>query len=486
MEKQKKQITVENTLTVKPPVVTILGHVDHGKTTLLDYIRQTKVAEKEHGGITQHIGAYQIELQGKKITFIDTPGHEAFSQMRRRGGKVADIAVLVVAADDGVMPQTKESISHIKAAQTPLIVAINKTDILGISVEKVKKQLAENGVSVEGYGGDVVAVNISARTGQGVDELLEMILLTSELIELKTNLKVALKAIVIESRLDKYRGPIATLLIKDGILKLGETIYGQTSFGKVRTMVDSNNKLVREALPSTPVEVSGLEKVPEVGDMFTTVESKAVAVEAEKKKVDLLKSMEQAPKGVINLILKADAAGSLEAIEASIYELSSEKQSINIIHKGTGDITESDVLLAVPTKSIVIGFNVEIMPSTQKLADEESVMIRRFNLIYELLDELREGIADVEHKRKVKATAVILARFETKQRQVLGVRVKSGVLEENDKITVCRNKKPIGEGKVISIKQKAEAVKSVSKGEECGIMLDTNVDFQEGDTIEAT
>src|SRR3990172_8248812 len=441
----KQQVVEKNTHASKlnvPPVVTILGHVDHGKTTLLDYIRQTKVAEKEHGGITQHIGAYQIELQGKKITFIDTPGHEAFSQMRRRGGQVADIAVLVVAADDGVMPQTKESISHIKAAQTPLIVAINKTDILGINVDKVK--------------------------------------------ELKTNLKVALKAIVIESRLDKYRGPIATLLIKDGILKLGETIYGQTSFGKVRTMVDSNNKLVREALPSTPVEVSGLEKVPEVGDMFTTVESKAVAVEAEKKKVDLLKSMEQAPKGVINLILKADAAGSLEAIEASIYELSSEKQSINIIHKGTGDITESDVLLAVPTKSIVIGFNVEIMPSTQKLAEEESVMIRRFNLIYELLDELKEGIADVEHKRKVKATAVILARFETKEKRVLGVRVKSGILEGDDQITVYRNKEPIGEGKVISIKQKAEAVKSVSKGEECGIMLDTNVDFQEGDTIEAT
>ncbi len=472
----------------RAPVVTIMGHVDHGKTTLLDYIRKTKIAEKEHGGITQHIGAYQVDYKGKRSTFIDTPGHEAFSAMRARGANVTDIAVLVVAADDGVMPQTKESIAHIKAAGVPMIVAINKMDTPGANVDRVKKGLAENDVLVEGYGGDVVSVPISAKTGEGVDELLEMIGLVADIAELKDESSQNFEGVVIESALDKFRGPVATVLVKKGSLKVGDQISTQTSNGKIRALISSDGSQQREAGVSEPVEVLGLTKVPAVGEIATLAgQGQIETVATSATKIDRLEALTKTKITEINLIIKADFAGSLEAIEASLLRLGGENHKVNIVHKETGEINESDVLLAASTKAIIIGFNVKVSKGAEKLADEDGVMIRSFNVIYELLDELKEGLDHlVESKKdKVLGKGEVVAVFDTSFGKVAGTRVIEGRLNKSDKVKLLRGEEEIVTARIKSLRHKQEEINTAKEKEECGILLDNDSKLEQGDIIVA-
>ncbi len=471
-----------------PPVVTILGHVDHGKTTLLDYIRKSHVAEKEFGDITQHIGAYQVDYKGKSITFIDTPGHEAFSQMRSRGARVTDLAILVVAADDGVMPQTKESIAHIKKAAAPLIVAINKMDLPSANVEKVKKQLAEEGVLVEGYGGDVVAVPISAKTGQGISELLEMVQLVAEISGVKKDTQGEFEGVVIESYLDRFRGPVATIIVKKGSLRVGDTVFGDSASGKIKSLIDSNGKGLRQVGVSAPVEILGLEKVPAVGDVLSKKTKERPVLDQKEKKVDWSWSIE--PKSIeIRLILKADTYGSLEAITNSIEAAEADSQEVKFIHKETGDVTENDVLLAASTKSIIIGFNVKVAGSVQKVAEEEGVNIRTYKLIYELLDELEEGLtalAAAEKKKEVLGEAKILAVFDSGEGKIAGGKITSGRINKVDNLVVRRGDKVLGETKIKSMKHKLLDINEAKEDEEFGIIFEQDIKFKEGDIIQAT
>lgn len=470
-----------------PPVVAILGHVDHGKTALLDYIRKSHVAEKEVGGITQHISAYQVEHGGKSITFIDTPGHEAFSQMRERGAKVTDLVVLVVAADDGVMPQTKESIAHIKAADVPFIVAINKIDLPSANVERVKKQLAEEDVLVEGYGGDIVAVPISARTGQGVSELLEMIHLVAEISEIKKVTHGGFEGVVIESYLDRFRGPAATLIIKKGILSLGDTVFGDTTYGKIRLLIDSDGKSLRQAGASVPVEILGLEKVPVVGDVLSNKAKEKSAEVQKEKKIDW--SWSAVPKSTeIRLIIKADTYGSLEAITNSIEAVKGSDQEVKFIQKETGEITENDVFLAASSRSIVIGFNVKVPASVEKVAEEEGVNIRTHRLIYELVDELKEGLtslAEAKKEKEVLGKAKILAVFDSEERKIAGSKITSGKINKTDNLVVKREDKIIGETKIKSMRHKLSDINEANEDEEFGIIFEKDIKFKPGDTIQA-
>lgn len=485
MEKTKTSVTKKNTL-ARPPVVAIMGHVDHGKTTLLDYIRKSKIAEKEHGGITQHIGAYQITQDGKTITFIDTPGHEAFSAMRARGANATDIVVLVVAADDGVMPQTKESIAHIKAARVPMIVAINKMDSPGANVDRVKKGLSEAGVLVEDYGGDVVAVPLSAKTGQGVDDLLEMINLVAEMSELKDESKEPFEGVVIESSLDKFRGPVATILVKKGQLKVTDQIKSGTSTGKVKSLINSDGEQIKEASVSTPVEVLGLEKVPGVGEtvkLSSTIPAEKEVAAVEKK--DPLQKLAHSGKTQINIIVKADVVGSLEAIVAAIENLNDEERKINIVHKETGDITDSDILLAASTKALIISFNVKISKAADKLAEEEKVLIRSYSIIYELLDELKEGLEQlVDAKReKVLGKGEIIAIFDTSHGKIAGTKVTEERLARNDRVRILRNDEEVGTTRIKSIRHLQKEINTAKTGEECGLLLDNFDLFEKGDSV---
>ena len=438
VKSSQKQAVAEKKLAV-PPVVAILGHVDHGKTTLLDNIRKSHVAEKEAGGITQHISAYQVETKGGKITFIDTPGHEAFSQMRARGAKVVDLAILVVAANDGVMPQTKESIAHIKTAKIPFLVAINKIDIPSINIEKVKKQLAEENVLVEGYGGDVVAVPVSAKTSQGIPELLEMIHLVAEISEIKNSPSKEFEGIVIESYLDKFRGPLATIIVKNGSFFVGDTLYGGTTSGKVKAIFDYNGENIKQASVSDPVTILGLDSVPPVGDILGKKE-KVKSDNKEEKTVG--RDWTQVPKASeIRLVLKADTYGSLEAISNSIESLKADDQEVKFIHKETGDITENDILMAASSKAIIIGFNVKVAGAVEKIAEEEGVNIRSYNLIYELLDELKEGLtalSEAKKKKEILGEAEILAKFKSDEGNIAGCKVTKGRINISDTILVLQ------------------------------------------------
>lgn len=487
MAKKTKE-TKKNTLG-RAPVVTIMGHVDHGKTTLLDYIRKTKVAEREHGGITQHISSYQVPVDHQKITFIDTPGHEAFSAMRARGANVTDIAILVVAADDGVMPQTKESISHIKAADIPMVVAINKMDLPGANVDRVKKGLAENGVAVEGYGGDVVTVPISAKTGEGIDNLLEMITLVAEMAELKDESKEPFEAVVIESSMDKFRGPVATILVKKGKIAVGEAVKTSNISGKARALIDSNGQSIKEASISMPVQILGLEKVPAVGDILAQggkgdiviVEEEAVAKKTALEKLAEPKTTE------INLVIKADVAGSLEAICAALGNLGDSEHKINIIHKETGEVSESDVLLAASTKAIIIGFNVKVSKAAEKLSDEEKVMIRNFNIIYQLLDELKEGLEMLVNAKKeqVLGKGNVIQVFDTSYGRVAGTKVTEGRLNKSDRINLYRDEDKITSAKIKSIRHLQEEINTAKEGIECGVLLEGKAEVAVGDIIVA-
>ncbi len=474
----------------RPPIVTILGHVDHGKTTLLDFIRKSSVAKKEHGGITQAIGAYQIETDGKKITFIDTPGHAAFEKMRSRGARVADIAVLVVAVDDGIMPQTVEAIKHIQEAKVPMIVAVNKIDVPGVDVrvqlEKIKKQLSDHKILVEEYGGDVPIVGLSAKTGEKVDELLETIILVAEVNDLKGDPSLPPSGVVIEANIDKFKGPVATLLVRNGTLKKGDQIVLGGVKGKIRGMFDYTGSTVESAPPSMPVEILGLEEVPQVGAALGEEEAMATKLYQNKTLVEKLRNDKVA---VLNVIIRADKQGSVEAIEDALQKFNSEQEHVKIIASGTGDIMESDIKLASSVSAIVLGFNSKIAPQASKMAETEQVLVRTYNIIYELIEEIEdvvEGMLKVGALEEIFGQAQILAEFPYgKNVRIAGCKVLDGTISKGPKVKIIRGEEIIGEARIKVLKKVKDEVVRVEKGDECGIMFDSDIDFQIGDLIQS-
>ena len=473
----------------RPPIVTILGHVDHGKTTLLDFIRKSSVASKEHGGITQHIGAYQVEHNGKLITFIDTPGHAAFEKMRSRGAKVADVAILVVAADDGIMPQTIEAINHIQEAKVPLIVAVNKIDLPGVnikvSIEKIKKQLSDREIKLEEYGGDVPLVPLSAKTGEGVDKLLETTQLVAELNELKGDPNLPPAGVVIEATLDKFKGAVATILVRNGTLRKGDSIMVGGVKGKIRGMFDFNGKPMDLAGPSTPVEVLGLETVPGVGAKLGEEPKSKEAKEIQ----TLVEKLKQKDAKILKVIIKADKQGSLEAVQTSLEKFNTERKIVNFIFSGTGDIGEENVKLASTVGAIVLGFNVKVAPGAQKIAETEHILIRTYNIIYELLDDVEEVVntlLEVGQLEEVIGKAEILAEFvHGKTEKIAGCRILEGEIAKGHKLRVVRDGTILGETKLKSLRKVKEEVNKVEKGNECGMLFDPPIEFVVGDIVEA-
>lgn len=490
----------------RPPVVTIMGHVDHGKTTLLDSIRNTKVTAGEAGGITQHIGAYQVVENGKKITFLDTPGHAAFTTMRARGAKVTDITILVVAADDGVMPQTIEAINHAKAAEVPIIVAVNKMDKPSANPERVMQELTEHGLVSEEWGGDTIFAPISALKGEGIDNLLEMVLLVSEVAELKADSKRRAIGTVIEAQLDKGRGSVATLLVQDGTLKVGDPIVVGHTFGRVRAMVNDLGRRVKEAGPSTPVEITGLNDVPQAGDRFVVFEDEKTARQvgesrastalqaqrSEKTRVtldNLFDQMKQGEMKELNLIVKADVQGSVEAMAASLMKLDVEGVNVRIIHTGAGAITESDISLAAASNAIVIGFNVRPDTNAKRAAEAEGVDIRLHRVIYKVIEEIEAamtGLLDPEFQEKIIGQAEVRETFKvTKIGTIAGSYVTEGKISRDSGVRVIRDSIVVFEGELESLKRFKDDVKEVARGYECGITVKNYNDVKEGDIIEA-
>jgi len=480
----------------RPPIVAVLGHVDHGKTTLLDTIRSTHVVEKEFGGITQHIGAYQIEVkEGKShiahpITFIDTPGHEAFAKMRSRGAGVADIALLVVAANDSVKPQTIESIKMIKNANASMIVVVNKVDLPAINIDKVKSDLAKEGVQVEGFGGDIPMVHVSAKKGTGVKELLDLILLVAQMKELTSEPTAPLEAVVIETRLDKGKGMTATVVVKKGTLSSGISLFEDyTQVAKVRTMFDEHGATVIHAGPSKPVEVLGFTKLPHVGSVLlaspctrvvTDVQKPVIPIDSPAGLPDWLKPVSEQEKEKLNIILKADTAGSIEAITASLGE------RVNVVFQAVGEISEKDVLLARSTHAFIVGFNVKCPPAVAKLAQTEKVVHRIYTIIYELLDELREvvlGMKEVLGQERELGEGIIIAEFPFEKNRIAGTKVKSGRLAKGDTVKIMRDNVEIARAKVKSVRKGKEDVTKAETGAECGILLDRTVAFIINDGI---
>jgi translation initiation factor IF-2 len=490
----------------RPPVVTIMGHVDHGKTKLLDAIRHTNVAEGEAGGITQHIGAYQVEVQGRKITFLDTPGHEAFTAMRARGAQVTDIAVLVVAADDGVMPQTREAVAHARAANVPIIVAINKIDLPTANPARVKQQLAEIGVIVEEYGGDVPVVEVSAKQRLGIEDLLEMILLVADMHELKANPNRPAIGVIIEAKVDQRRGPVATVLVQTGTLKLNDVVVAGATWGRIRAMFDDRGRKVRRAEPSMPVEILGLENVPEAGDYLQVVEDertakeiatqralkrRAEAAEARVVKLDEFhKGLEIGQTRELRLILKADVQGSLEAIQNALAKLNDELEGVGItvVHAATGAISESDVMLAATTGAIVLGFNVRPDVAARRAAEATGVDIRYYNVIYHLLEEVRAGVTGLlapETREVIDGVAEVREIFRLPNRAVAaGLYVLNGKALRNARVRVIRDGKVIHDGTVASLRRFKEDVREVAAGYECGLTIENFNDLRVGDQIE--
>jgi translation initiation factor IF-2 len=493
----------EGNLVPKPPVVVVMGHVDHGKTTLLDTIRKTDVAAKEHGGITQHIGAYKIKPpNGKEITFLDTPGHEAFTTLRARGSKVADIAILVVAADDGVKPQTVEAINHAKSAKVPIVVAVNKIDKPGADPMRVRQELTQYGLIPEEWGGDTIFVDVSAKTGKNVEELLEMVLLVAEMLELKANPNKPAVGTVIESKLDPKKGPVATVLVENGTLKVGDYFVAGYTWGKVKALLNERGERLKEAGPGTPVEVLGFEEVPQAGDKFIVKASEREAKQlaeirklrreeellAKKSRIHLENLGEVKE---VNIIIKADTQGSLEALRKSIEELSNKfsEVSINIIHGAVGGITESDVMLAAASNAIIIGFNVRPDAGARKAAEEENVDIRVYNIIYQALEDLEKalkGMLAPTYKEVLLGTAEVRATFKAKSiGTIAGCYVTDGVIKRSAKSRLVRNGVVIYDGEINSLKRFKDDVKEVQKGFECGLTLKNFNDIKVGDIIEA-
>ena len=459
----------------RPPIVAVLGHVDHGKTTLLDFIRKTRVALREAGGITQKIGAYQVEVDSKKITFIDTPGHQAFSKMRSRGAKVADLVVLVVAADDGVMPQTLESLEHIRTAEVPFLVAINKIDIAGTDPEKIKKQLADNGIKIEGHGGDIVCVPVSAKTGQGVKDLLEMILLLAEMEEIKGSIEGPLEAVMIESKMEKG-GPVGTMIVKNGTLKIGEQILVENVPTKVRGILNENGKNQTLVQPGQPVEVIGFESVPPIGAKVTKAEE-VISKETPVQKTEKIEIPDEA-KDKLKIILRADSKGSLEAVKESLPE------SVFVVFSGVGDILESDIFLAQTVGAEIVGFNVRASSETKKLGETEKVKIKIYKIIYELLEELeKESLGEISEEKEILGKAVILKEFEIGGSRIAGCRVLEGRINQADRIILQRGEREIGKTKISSMKHQKTEISESRQNEEFGAIFSSPLDFKVGDML---
>ena len=495
----------EEDLKGRPPIITVMGHVDHGKTSLLDAIRKTNVTASESGGITQHIGASEVKINGQKIVFLDTPGHEAFTAMRARGAHVTDIAVLVVAADDSVKPQTIESISHAKAAGVPLIVAINKIDKPGANPDRVKQDLTEHGILVEDWGGDVISVPVSAKSGEGIVTLLEMILLQAEMMELKANPARLAMGSVIEARLDKSKGPVATLLVTNGTLQSGQSIVAGTCSGRIRLMTDFKGKTIKKAGPATAVEILGLTDVPQAGDEFNAVKDDKIAREiAENRKeklreevlarnasTTLEKLFSQIQEGEVkelNMIIKGDVQGSVGALVASLEKLNNENVKVNIIHTGVGTVTESDVMLAGTAGAIIIGFNVRPSTAVQTMADRENIQIRTYRVIYDVLDDVEnamKGMLDPEFKEEILGKVEIRTTFKVPGVGIIGgAYVLEGKAVRNAEVRLVRDGIVIHEGKISSLKRFKDDAKEVASGYECGIGIESYNDIKEGDIIE--
>ena len=503
----KEEEEDENTLISRPPVVCVMGHVDHGKTSLLDAIRETHVTDREAGGITQHIGASVVKINGQKITFLDTPGHEAFTAMRMRGANATDIAILVVAADDGIMPQTVEAISHAKAAGIEIIVAINKIDKESANIDYVKQGLAEQGLIPEDWGGSTICVPVSARTGEGITELLEMVLLTADILELKANPKRNARGLVIEAQLDKGRGVVATVLVQKGTLKVGEPIAAGSSYGKVRAMIDDKGRRVKEAGPSTPVEILGLNNVPNAGDVFVACDSEKDArsfaetfVSQNREKMleetrsrmsldDLFSQIQTGNLKELELIVKADVQGSVEAVKQSLTKLSNEEVVVKVIHGGVGAINESDVSLASASNAIIIGFNVKPDMTAKATAEQEKVDIRLYSVIYKAIEDIEaamKGMLDPIFEEKVIGHAEVRQIFKASGvGNIAGSYVLDGVFERNCKVRITREGKQIFEGDLASLKRFKDDVKEVKAGYECGLVFDGFNDIAEFDIVEA-
>lgn len=496
----------EDTLVTRPPVVTVMGHVDHGKTSLLDAIRETKVQAGEAGGITQRIGAYSINVKGKKIVFLDTPGHEAFTQMRARGAQITDISVIVVAADDGIMPQTKEAISHSKAAGVPIIVAINKIDRPEANIERIYQELADNDLLPEKWGGSTITVEVSAKKRINIDELLEMIILVAEMEDIKANPNRRAMGTVIEAQLDKGQGPTATVLVQKGTLKKGDYVVSGTACGKIRLMVDDNGKGIMKAAPSTPVKIMGLSEVPEAGEFFYAVESekKARAIADMRKekqreemitatqKVSLDNLFDRIKEGELkdlNIIIKADNKGSIEAISSSLTKLSNDEVKVSVIHSGVGGISESDVMLASASNAIIIGFNVRPNNGAMDLANAESIEVKTYRVIYDIIDDIKnavKGMLKPKTKETVLGRATVRATFRLPSGQTIaGIYVDNGKITRNSSIRLLRDDVVIHDGGISSLKRFKDDAKEVATGYEAGLGLDNYNDVKEGDEMEA-
>ena len=487
-------------LVERPPIVTILGHVDHGKTTLLDKIREANVVEGEAGGITQHIGAYQIKHNDKLVTFLDTPGHEAFTAMRARGAQITDIAILVIASDDGMMPQTIEALDHVRAANVPIIVAVTKIDIPNSDIDKVYRQLSEHNLLVEAWGGDTIAIPISGITGEGINDLLENLQIVAELGELKANPDRIAKGVVVEARLEKSRGPVATILIQTGTLKQGDSIVMGSHFGRIRAMFDDQGERIKIAGPSSPVEIMGLNEVPEAGILFDVVENEKEA----KKLVENQKALQRQesislqdvhmrsqPGEIrqVDLIIKTDVQGSIDAIKNALENLNSSDSKVNIIHIASGGISERDVLLAVASQAIIIGFNSNTETGADSLAKQENIEIRQYDVIYHLVEDIEKALAGMlepEFEEQLIGRASVRAIFNLgRHRRIAGIYVSDGKLIRDASIHVFRNGSEIFVGNLTSLKHFKDDVREVATGFEGGISLDGFDDFKEDDVLEA-
>ena len=508
LEKKKEIVDDPEDLELRPPIVTVMGHVDHGKTSLLDAIRKTEVTATEAGGITQHIGAYQTRVDGKKITFLDTPDHEAFTAMRARGAQLTDIAILVVAADDGIMPQTVEAINHAKAADVPMIVAVNKIDKNNANPDRVLQELTEHGLVPEVWGGDTICVNVSALKQMNIDELLEMILLVAEMEQLKANPSRPADGVIVEAKLDRGRGPVATVLVKRGTLKVGDPIVAGSAYGRVRAMIDDKGERVEEAEPSKPVVILGLSDVAEAGDGFEVVEddrtARTIAEErAERKRQqelqanknvsldDFFKQMQEGEVKDLKLVIKADVRGSAEALKEALLKLNDSSDEVRVlpIHTGVGGITPTDVMLASASEAIIIGFNVRPDLNAKQTAEKENIDIRTYRVIYKALEEVRaalEGMLDPDIKEVVVGHAQVRATFKVpKVGTVAGLYVKDGHISRNDKVRLLRDGRVIHEGEIDSLKRFQDDVREVKEGYECGLGIEGYNDVKEGDEIEA-
>lgn len=506
LEVVEEEEVVEENLVKRPPIVTVMGHVDHGKTSLLDAIRKANVTSQEAGGITQHIGAYTVNLNGEKLSFLDTPGHEAFTAMRARGAQVTDVVILVVAADDGIMPQTKEAISHCKAAGVPMIVAINKIDRPGANIDRVKQELTEYELVAEDWGGDTICVPVSAKTGENLEQLLEMVLLTSEMAELKADPKRKAKGTVIEAKLDKGRGAVATLLIQNGTLHVGDSILVGSTYGRIRAMFDDKGKAIKSAGPSIPVEILGLSEVPSAGDRFTVVKDEKTArnmAETRKQKLkdesfhsanrvsleDLYNQIQEGTVKELGIIVKADVQGSVQAIKQSLEKLSTDDVKVRVIHGGVGAITETDVTLATASNALLIGFNVRPDTNATVVADKEGVEIKTYRIIYDAIEDVKSamiGMLDPEYKEVVNGKAEARMVYKISNiGTIAGCYVLDGKIIRNSEVRVIRDGIVIFESTLASLKRFKDDVKEVNSGYECGLSVEKFNDIKEGDIIES-